>query len=1662
MTGIEIAKAFVTVVPDMTKLEAGFAASNAQTKQWAAQTQAATKAVEASSARASRVTGANWTAMGTKAEAAGRKVKTASLAAAGLGIVAGKLAIDFDRSMRNVNSIAQLPERQFARLERQVLRMAGPTAQMPRTLAEGLYDLVSSGFNARQSMTVLNASARAATAGLTTTEVSTKAVAAALNAYRRPAAHAGIVSDVLFKTVDRGVITFDELASTIGYVLPAASTMGIGIKQVGGAISTLTKQGQSGSNAVVNLNAAITAMIKPSRDMEGVLRKLGIANLENVVRARGFQRTLQLLIGATDGTKKAIGELFPNVRAMRSVFGLTGANARSAAADLRDFQGSAGATARVLAEQSKSISFQWNQLKANAAALAIEVGMKLLPIFVDMFGALGSLLEGFSSLPGPMQDVVAVAIALTAAMYPILLIAGKLMRGWGLLIGLGTKIELSLTGQAAAATRAAAANAQLAASTTAAAGAQRQLLIANSSGTVTGSRPIGGAPTTVAGGAGRASKYLNRFGTGALIGLGGMSLGGMMGGAGGSFVSGASAGAGLGMMGGPMGALAGGMIGGTAANIATLIGQLKAAKKPQDKLAESSREVAKWMQKQRTASAGVSAATQNVAAAQRRAHTAAQRLRGAERHLLETRRRFGPNSEQARQAEYRLAQARHQSEKRTRELNRAERLQGVSLQQYKAVTRSTMAEQRHRIALLRRQSERLAEIFKREKAAGASNQRLADIGRRGLRVTAELKKVQGDYTRTLREAAQVAGARWANAMRHMSTAMLAFGRRIPSLEPRLTRLGNNPAPRKLAAAFADMGRKLDTMTGNVRRNTERSGRLFLGLGTTGTNALGGLGQNANRFSQAFGGPAVNFRVGGVGKHAMGGKVTKPIAVMGEEAPRHHEWVIATNPAYKERNVGYWAAAGADLGVPGFARGGKHGGLPHPRILGPQPAAGIAQGPVDHGYKAASSWLQRQRDAQSSIGGIPGYIGPPANMKQLGDNAWVDSHTLAVASLLAKKFGLTLQSAYRSISHNAAVGGVEGSLHTHGSPRNPGALDFTPPSQRALAWAIKHIAGLQEAMIHDAGSGMHIHLGFFRKGGKVGDWDKLTGSHWDNNELATLAHVAGIKSPGRMAQIGQGESRGKRKAVGNDAAAGYGRTFGLGLWQITTGVGNDDLINSFGGRNAMFHPWFNAKAAKYLLDNGGVMGPPTWYAPPVGPIGQVQGTLAGQMRSIVGGGSGGARELPRTITARVPVGTTHASGGTSVALRTRRLSTERLDFGSLPDSVNACRRELGQRRAELARYRAARGQYKDHPDILRSIEANIRALISRIGALRKQLYKLLRARRIQRFGSRISKAAEFADWNTKIAGVERSFNRANEYADQLVALEPVEGPGFSGDFSSVLRSYIEGREAPAYGAVLGIEGTWRNSLIGAEAFAEAKAGAWRGQIGRLHDRVVEIQGLRGRNPKAWRKHRGKIPELRAKMKMLRGAIQTTRGEQIPAWNDMLDQVQGIGRTKEMMGSIPSTPDPDLFGGQIFATQVSIRDLGLRVADAAAGGSSGGVSDSDQAIVDFAKQIVEEKRQRDLIARVQSGALSSMPPYAGSFYGGVDRVPGPVGAPRRAIIHGGERVVPADESAGSQVTIVIEDGAVDASKIRVIAEDAVDVKMRRGGRRAGRRQPGRPGL
>lgn len=349
------------------------------------------------------------------------------------GLIAGGLAIsvakamEFETQMRNVNSIAKMSEQQFASTSGEVLALSRKVPQSAATLAQGLYDIASSGFAGADGMKILESSAIAATAGMTTSDVAAKAITATLNAYGRNARDAGDISDVLFKTVEVGVITFEELASGMGDWIGMAAAAKVPVDEASAAIAAMTLSGVSAAESGTSLNRVLQQLISPGEALQETLKELGYQSGAQALEAGGLRGVMEKLRGATGGNIEQLQALFPEVRALRGVLALTaneGRNFGNTIDAVTDKAKRAGAAQAAYAEQSKALSVQWELAKSSATAFAIEVGNRMLPVLAAAAREIAGVFDGFSSLPGP---VITAGTALAGVSAVALVLGGSLL-----------------------------------------------------------------------------------------------------------------------------------------------------------------------------------------------------------------------------------------------------------------------------------------------------------------------------------------------------------------------------------------------------------------------------------------------------------------------------------------------------------------------------------------------------------------------------------------------------------------------------------------------------------------------------------------------------------------------------------------------------------------------------------------------------------------------------------------------------------------------------------------------------------------------------------------------------------------------------------------------------------------------------------------------------------------------------------------------------------------------------------------------------------------------------------------------------------------------------------------------------------------------------------
>lgn len=366
-----------------------------------------TQSFDSASNKATKSASGAWAKMGLLAKGAGIGVALALFQA-------GRSAVEFEARMRNVNSISGLSERQLAGLSKQVLGLTKSFPQSANQLAEGLYDIASSGFQGAEGLQVLRASAKAASAGLTSTQNSAQAITATLNAYGLEATDAVDVSDTLFQTVNVGVVSFEQLSGVIGDVVGTAAAATVGIDEVGAAIATMTLSGISADESGTSLNRMLQALIDPSDALAQALNDVGYESGAQALKVDDLSVVMGKLNEKSEGNIETLLAWFPEIRAARGALALAAAGgdnyARSVEA-MTDAHKGAGATQKAFAEQMKSAKAQltllWNEVQTAGIVLGTnflpvitggidklrELGSEALPFVKDRLGELGGAVE---------------------------------------------------------------------------------------------------------------------------------------------------------------------------------------------------------------------------------------------------------------------------------------------------------------------------------------------------------------------------------------------------------------------------------------------------------------------------------------------------------------------------------------------------------------------------------------------------------------------------------------------------------------------------------------------------------------------------------------------------------------------------------------------------------------------------------------------------------------------------------------------------------------------------------------------------------------------------------------------------------------------------------------------------------------------------------------------------------------------------------------------------------------------------------------------------------------------------------------------------------------------------------------------------------------------
>ncbi|MCW2900924.1 MAG: phage tail tape measure protein [Streptosporangiaceae bacterium] len=399
------------------------------------------------------------------------------VAAAGVGYETVKMASTFDQQMELIATQAHAPQAEVDNLKQKVLELAPAVGIGPDKLAEALYHLESVGLRGDQAMTALAASAKGAQIGIADLDTVAYAMSGVMSVGMKDVQ--GYADGVAFLNtiVGQGDMKMQDLAKAIGTgVLPAFKDAGLGMKDFGAALTTLTDNSVPAEVAANHLKTSVQLLQNQSGPAKKALAELGIgagqlgkdleqgglqqalidvqSHMENFTPAGGkvrlsleqvqtaSKRFYDSLIqdGATtdeatkatarytDGLNKngsaaqqagaLLSKAFGGARSAATMETLTGEAARFTG-KLRDMGTAEQRAAQLQADWAhtqEQLKVKMAEAKEGVASLAIQIGNVLMPAFSAIAGVIGTATTW-------MAEHKAVAIALAVVIGAVLLFA---------------------------------------------------------------------------------------------------------------------------------------------------------------------------------------------------------------------------------------------------------------------------------------------------------------------------------------------------------------------------------------------------------------------------------------------------------------------------------------------------------------------------------------------------------------------------------------------------------------------------------------------------------------------------------------------------------------------------------------------------------------------------------------------------------------------------------------------------------------------------------------------------------------------------------------------------------------------------------------------------------------------------------------------------------------------------------------------------------------------------------------------------------------------------------------------------------------------------------------------------------------------------------------
>lgn len=322
-------------------------------------------------------------------------------------------AAQFETSTAMVATIADTSQKSLSSISKEVRTYSNETGEAASDMAEATYQAISASVNTADAAAFAGTATKLAVGGFTSATTAVDVLTTAINSYGLAASDATQLSDYLITTQNLGKTSVDQLAQSVGKVIPLASAYNVQMDNLSSAYAVLTANGIATAESGTYLKSMLSELGDTGSDVsEVLLNSTGKTFAQLMEQGYSLGDVMSMLGDAVDGDSTAFNALWSSTEAGIGALSLFNAGADKYNSVLDSMRTSAGATEKAYSTMADTTDKSKQRMENAFNNLKISVGDVLNPALTQVY-------EGFTNVFAGMSDFVDEHPAVVAAISAI-------------------------------------------------------------------------------------------------------------------------------------------------------------------------------------------------------------------------------------------------------------------------------------------------------------------------------------------------------------------------------------------------------------------------------------------------------------------------------------------------------------------------------------------------------------------------------------------------------------------------------------------------------------------------------------------------------------------------------------------------------------------------------------------------------------------------------------------------------------------------------------------------------------------------------------------------------------------------------------------------------------------------------------------------------------------------------------------------------------------------------------------------------------------------------------------------------------------------------------------------------------------------------------------